>query len=55
MSQSELTHTDYITGILEKNGVPIAIKRFRKYKIHTINFKNIPEANDFLLETGVYL
>lgn len=52
--ETKLSHTDYITGILGKNGVPITIKPFRDFKIHTVNLKNISQAKDFQLQTNFF-
>ena len=52
--ETNLSHTDYITGILVKNGVPMTLKRFRDFRIHTVNLKSTPEADDFHLETSFF-
>jgi len=52
--ESNLSHADYITGILLKNGVPMTLERFLNLSIHTVDLKNTPKSDDFSLEPNVF-
>jgi hypothetical protein len=54
MDQAVISSADYLSGMFNKNKVPMTSIPFNDVRIHTVNLKNVIPSNDFYLDTNVF-